>query len=340
MVVLEIVAWAAVVTMAALLVTQLIGWSGVKLAVSLQALTPYVLAPAAPITVAALIAQRWLLGAAAGALVIALVVMCLPVRWSSGQRSAPDGAQRLRLFHGNLLYYNGRTAELGRVVHRLDADVLAFTEYTPTHAGGLYVSPLSQAFPYRIEHPEAKAGGSALWSRFPLTEISPPPAMYQSTAARVDAAGGVTVYVVHPPNPLDHLHHWRDELHGLAGLYDAHDPPAIVIGDLNATYWHPPFRRIQTAGWRDAHRLTGKRFLRLLASRPEVDPSDPAHRPRPRRRFAGRRRRDRRRPSRQRSSRVRRDGGRQPDGAGRASSTFSITSESDGWIHSCFVATS
>ena len=67
MVVLEIVAWAAVVTMAALLVTQLIGWSGVKLAVSLQALTPYVLALAAPITVAALIAQRWLLGAAAGA---------------------------------------------------------------------------------------------------------------------------------------------------------------------------------------------------------------------------------------------------------------------------------
>ena len=193
-------------------------------------------------------------------MVIALVVTCLPVRRSSGQRSAPDGAQRLRLFHGNLLYYNGRTAELGRVVHRLDADVLAFTEYTPTHAGGLYVSPLGQAFPYRIEHPEAKAGGSALWSRFPLTEISPPPAMYQSTAARVDAAGGLTVYVVHPPNPLDHLHHWRDELHGLAGLYDAHDPPAIVIGDLNATYWHPPFRRIQTAGWRDAHQVTGKGF--------------------------------------------------------------------------------
>ena len=126
------------------------------------------------------------------------------------------------------------------------------------HAGGLYVSPLSHSFPFRIEHPESHAGGSALWSRYPLTETSAPPARYQSTAAVVAADGGIEVYVVHPPNPLDHLDDWRAELDGLTRLFAVTRPPAIVLGDFNATYWHPPFRRLQAAGWRDAHHLAGR----------------------------------------------------------------------------------
>ncbi len=165
------------------------------------------------------------------------------------------------MFHGNLLYYNGRTAELARVVARLDADVLAFTEYTLTHAGGLYVSPLGADYPYRIEYPESTAGGSALWSRHPLTEVAPPPALYESTAAVVHVDGGVTVYVVHPPNPLENIRPWRDEIHGLAARFVAgSETPSIVVGDFNATYWHPPFRRLLAAGWRDAHVLAGRGF--------------------------------------------------------------------------------
>ena len=103
------------------------------------------------------------------------------------------------------MYHNGRTADLARAVAAVDADVLAFTEYTFTHAGGMYVSPLANTYPYRIEHPEATAGGSAIWSRYPLAEITAPPALYRSTAAVIEVSGGVELYVVHPPNPLDHL---------------------------------------------------------------------------------------------------------------------------------------
>ena len=256
----------AIAVMAILLVSQLIGWSGSTWIVALQALTPYVLATSLPMALAAILTGRWLLAAAGAAAVGTLLAFCWSVRAPSGQPQAPRGGQRLRVFHGNLLYYNGRTAELTRVLADVGADVLAFTEYTPVHAGGLYVSPLVSSFPFRIEHPEPSAGGSALWSRFPLTEIDGPPALYQSTSALVDVAGGVELYVVHPPNPLEHLAHWLAELNGLAALYGTRQRPAIVTGDLNATYWHPPFRQVRAGGWRDAHQLVGRA---LTASWPD-----------------------------------------------------------------------
>jgi endonuclease/exonuclease/phosphatase (EEP) superfamily protein YafD len=68
------------------------------------------------------------------------------------------------------------------------------------------------------------------------------------------------VYVVHPPNPLENIHPWRDEIHGLARRAAVNDAPCIVVGDFNATFWHPPFRSLFEAGWRDAHVLTGRGF--------------------------------------------------------------------------------
>ena len=257
---LEVVAWAAIAVMAVLLVTQLVGWSASVLIVSLQAITPYVLSLSAPIAVAAVATGRWPLAGAAGAAAVALVVMSRPLRKTTVQPPVAEDARELRVFHGNLLFYNGRTAELARVVAGLDADVLAFTEYTATHAGGLYVSPVAASFPFRIENPDAAAGGSAMWSRYPLAEISATPALYRSTAAVVAFAGGVAVHVIHPPNPLEHLTDWRNELTGLADLPDSSEQPAMVIGDFNATYWHPPFRRLGRAGWRDAHQLAGHGF--------------------------------------------------------------------------------
>ena len=123
----------------------------------------------------------------------------------------------------------------------------------------MYVSPLANGFPFRIEHPESSAGGSALWSRFPLTEIAAPPALYQSTAALVDVAWAAlrctwsthrtrsTTYGTGSPSSTASLR-----------CTEPDGRPAIVVGDLNATYWHPPFRRIQAAGWRDAHHVAGR----------------------------------------------------------------------------------
>ena len=273
MAVVEVLAWVAIAVMAILLVTQAIGWSGARPIVGLQALTPYVLGPSLPIAVVAASTGRWPLAAAGGAVFAALIVLGVPLRRPAGQPTTPSAPPALRVFHGNLLYHNGRTADLARAVAAVDADVLAFTEYTFTHAGGMYVSPLANTYPYRIEHPEATAGGSAIWSRYPIAAITAPPALYRSTAAVIDVSGGVELYVVHPPNPLDHLREWLAELIGLADLYGRPQLPTIVTGDFNATYWHPPFRRIQAAGWRDAHHVAGRAFTASWPSdRPRLPP--------------------------------------------------------------------
>jgi endonuclease/exonuclease/phosphatase (EEP) superfamily protein YafD len=258
-IVVGVLAWAAIAAMAVIVATQLVGWSGTSVIVTLQAATPYALSLSVPIGVAAAIARCWPMVVASTAMTTALVVMSWPLRRRSG-RTPRTGHGTITVFHGNLLYYNGRTAELARVVARLDADVLAFTEYTPTHAGGLYVSPLGADYPYRIEYPESTAGGSALWSRHALTELAAPSALYKSIAATVDVDGGVDVYVVHPPNPLENLGHWHDEIHGLERLVSGNDSRSIILGDFNATFWHPPFRRLLAAGWRDAHVLVGRGF--------------------------------------------------------------------------------
>jgi endonuclease/exonuclease/phosphatase (EEP) superfamily protein YafD len=258
--VLEVLAWTAVAAMLVLLVTQLVGWSRSKLVVTLQAASPYLLALSLPIAVVAVVAGRRVLGTLAAIALAAFVVLCWRLRFAPRQPPAPAGARPLRVFHGNLLYYNGRTAEMARSLATLDVDVLAFTEYTQAHAGGFYVAPFAQQFPFRIERPEPKAGGSSIWSRFPLTQIAAPPAVYLSTAAIVAAPEPVALYVVHPPNPLVDLDDWLGELAGLADLAAAARPPTIVVGDLNATFWHPPFRRLLAAGWRDAHQLAGRGF--------------------------------------------------------------------------------
>jgi endonuclease/exonuclease/phosphatase (EEP) superfamily protein YafD len=258
--VVVVVAWAAVAAMALLVATQLLGWSGHRYVVGLQALTPYVLGSGLPIGVFGAVTGRWLLAGAALAMLAGLVAIWAPLRTPPAQSDIVADAPTLRVFHGNLLFRNGRTVEMARAVAALDADVLAFTEYTDTHAGGLYVAPLVQAFPHRIEHPEHKAGGSALWSRYPLRETVAPAALYSSTAAVVEAPEPLTIYVVHPPNPLDDLQHWRAELERLAELRRTTEPPSIVVGDFNATPWHPPFRRLLAVGWRDAHHLRGRGF--------------------------------------------------------------------------------
>jgi endonuclease/exonuclease/phosphatase (EEP) superfamily protein YafD len=258
--VLEVLAWIAVGSMVLLLVTQLTGWSGSKLVVTLQAASPYLLILSVPIAVAAIVASRWPLAVTAVAVAVVFVAMCWRLLLPRRQPLPPTDGRPLRVFHGNLLYYNGRTAEVARTLAALDVDIVAFTEYTQTHAGGFSVAPFAERFPHRIEHPEEKAGGSAMWSRYPLTEIAAPPATYLSSAAVIATPDPVTLYVVHPPNPLVDLDDWLGELAGLAALSATATPPAIVVGDLNATYWHPPFRRLLGAGWRDAHQAAGRGF--------------------------------------------------------------------------------
>ncbi len=254
-----IAGWIAVAAVAALLVTQYASWTSTREVVALQALTPYLVLPAFPVAALALVARRWSLAGASGAIAVVFVTLCWPLLFPKRQPAVSAGATPVRVFHGNLLYANPRPEDVPRALAALDADVFAFTEYTAEHASIVLASTLAHEYPYRIEYPKPGSGGSAIWSRYPLSEIDAPDLRVRSSAAVVDSPEQVTLFVVHLPSPMASLGEWRDELGRLALLVTA-GAPAMVIGDFNASYWHPQFRDVLDAGWRDAHQMTGRGF--------------------------------------------------------------------------------
>ncbi|WP_116998810.1 endonuclease/exonuclease/phosphatase family protein [Desertimonas flava] len=258
--VVEIAGWAAVAVMVALVVTQIVGWTGHRYVAALQSLVPYVLGLAFPLAAAALVTQRWALAAVAGAVAVALVVMAWPLLRPPAEPAAAHGATPLTVFHANLLYLNTRHEETVDAVTAADADVLAFTEYTPGAAAALHASPLADEYPYRIEYSHPVARGTALWSRYPLSEFRPPETKSAAVLARVESSDPVVVLAVHVTSPLISTDDWSSELRNLdvAPLRDGE--PVVIVGDFNATFWHPRFRALLSNGWRDAHQALGRGF--------------------------------------------------------------------------------
>jgi endonuclease/exonuclease/phosphatase (EEP) superfamily protein YafD len=249
-----------VATLATLLVTQFTGWSHARAVVIVQALAHWVIALTIPVTVVAFITRQWVLGSAGAVVLAAGLGLSQPLLTRPRQRDAATGATPVRVFHSNLLYENKRPTEMIGTLEGVNADVLAFTEYTEAHAALLHDSSISEHYPHRIEHPTTRPGGSAIWSRHPLTEIDSLPSRYPSTTAVIGTAEPFTLYVVHPPSPFITLDGWRRELDELRALHVRRTGPAVVVGDFNADHWHPPFRRLLAAGWRDAHHLLRRPF--------------------------------------------------------------------------------
>lgn len=265
--VLEVAAWALLVVMVALVATQIVGWTGHRLVAALQSLTPYVLGLAFPLAAAALVTRRWAMTGVATAVAIALVVMAWPLLRPPAQAAPAEGATPLRVFHANLLYRNTRYDDIAATVAGLDADVLAFTEYTREAAAALQETPLADDYPHRVEYPRGFAHGTAVWSRYPLTELDPAETRSESVLVRVDAPDPMLVYAVHVTSPLSSMDHWtaehrRLETTELAELVEraGAEEPIVIVGDFNASFWHPRFRDLLNRGWTDAHQALGHGF--------------------------------------------------------------------------------
>lgn len=265
--------WLLAAGMVALLVTQFARWTPRGTATAVQAVTPYLLGAAFPLGAAALVARRWTLSAASLAIAAVFVGLAWPLRFPPSQPDAADGATTLRVFSANLLYSNGRTADVVDVIDGLDVDVVTFSEYTPEHAGTVRASPLADSHRHRVEHPTSSEGGTAIWSRYPITAVPAPASYFDWTAVRVGTPEPVVVMAVHVISPLVSFHRWRYELGELAAVDVGNRVPVVMIGDFNGGYWHPRFRELLDAGWTDAHIVTGDGFSNSWPT--DVEPVPP-----------------------------------------------------------------
>jgi endonuclease/exonuclease/phosphatase (EEP) superfamily protein YafD len=204
----------------------------------------------ATLLAAGLLALRgWKLAAWAAALAVFEAMLVLPLYLGA---EAPDpAAPRLRVVEYNVFHDNPRSAEAARHIAALAPDVVVLLEITPAQ-----LQVFTAALPgwYHVARPREDAFGIAVFTREPpsttrMLELGPP--WMPSIEVTLELAGQtVAVAAVHPPPPVSAAHsETRNELlRAVSSWAAAHQGPALVVGDLNATPWSVAMREILASG--------------------------------------------------------------------------------------------
>ncbi|UVS76659.1 endonuclease/exonuclease/phosphatase family protein [Actinokineospora sp. UTMC 2448] len=250
-----------VLVVVAATVLRLVGVDGDRHTMAALALTPYLTAFAAFITLLALVAGRRALMATALIATVSLGSVLVP-------RSLDDGAhtgdgQRIRVMTANLLVGGADPTTLLTLARDSRVDVLAFQELTPAAVEALDAAGMRRQFPYRVLRAEAGGSGSGIVAKVPLRQIVlVEESVLEQVAVVADLSGPTDVEIL-SVHVLPGVHNagayriWQRELADLPSP-DAGGRPRILAGDFNATLDHAAMTRIIDRGYWDAAELTGE----------------------------------------------------------------------------------
>ena len=132
---LELAAWAVTALMGALAITQAAGVTGAPIVYVVQALTPFLLTPAVPLGVVAMLANRHLLALTNVSIAGALLVLCAPVVFHADPPVIGEDATRLRVAHSNAYFESTLPAAAASTL--LSFGLLALSATPALHAFGL-----------------------------------------------------------------------------------------------------------------------------------------------------------------------------------------------------------
>ncbi|MGA9279308.1 endonuclease/exonuclease/phosphatase family protein [Ilumatobacter sp.] len=254
----ELVGWSAVAGVGTVMLTQAWGIDGFGLVATAQALTPFGIPVVALVAAGAAWRRSHALAVASAAVGISALLLAAPIVFPAGQDEVRADAQGISAASVNLLYSNPSVVPVADELGRLDPDVIAFSEYTLRHEIALGNHELSTRYPYQINDARPLAGGMALWSKYPLGDPAGEADRSRTIAAEVETPdGSLQVIAVHPPTPVHDHDAWKHSLEALADEAAGLDEPTLILGDFNASYWHPAFRSLLDQGFVDAHIADG-----------------------------------------------------------------------------------
>lgn len=255
-----VLCWLAVAPGAAWAAVRLPGLERGALVLAV-AFTPYVAAwTVLPLVLALALRRRW--PAVVAALTALALVGVVAPRALPGDRPAVDGPT-LRLLTANLLAGAGSAETLVELVRRERVDVLALQEFTPRAQADLDRLGLAGLLPHRQLNAEVGTTGSALYARFPLTDVG----LRRNAGFAFSQAYGTLAVPGAPPLRVESAHpaaphapsvvpDWRTDLTA--------QPPAtpdgrlsILAGDFNATLDHALLRDLLATGYVDAADAVG-----------------------------------------------------------------------------------
>jgi endonuclease/exonuclease/phosphatase (EEP) superfamily protein YafD len=259
--VIELIGWLATASAGVLLLTQAVGWNGSTLLAALHALTPFLLAVTIPVAGAASWRKRHPLAITTSFVGLGALLLASPLVFTP-DRPAPDpNGTEVSVAAVNLLFSNPVVFDAADELLIRDADVILFTEYTAEHQAVLRTHPIATSYPHKVERAGLFASGIALWSKYPLAENQRPATVHSTLDILMDGPDGpLRLFGVHPPTPIFTFDGWIADLETFGELGSAATEPTLIVGDFNASYWHPVFRDLLRRGLSDAHTTHGQGF--------------------------------------------------------------------------------
>jgi endonuclease/exonuclease/phosphatase (EEP) superfamily protein YafD len=248
---------------------RVVGFESVIPAVQLLAFTPYVaLASLLPLIVAALSRRVW--PALAAAMVMLVLASLVVPRWLADADTGPAtaGGPALRVLSANLLVGGAQADTIVGLVRTNQVDLVAFQEFTTQAQAALERAGLTDLLPNRVAFPVDGVTGSALYSRYPLTNgafhVHEASGFGQARATlTVPGASPIEVESAHPcpPSGWSRSHCWRADLVDQPAA-TVNGPVRLLMGDFNATLDHAALRRLIATGYRDAADVVGAGYSR------------------------------------------------------------------------------
>ena len=197
--------------------------------------------------------RGWLLAILALTVPMVLHGWWLAPQYAGRVPSPAAGAQPVRILTANLWHGQVGGLKVVAAAKQAHADVLVLEEVRPKQLQVMDNGGLAELWPYRAGTTGVEVSGTMVFSRFALTDIERLPTRLGCWEVTVAAPDGpwrlVAVHTTSPVQPDE----WTSDLDAvLAAAADAD----LVVGDLNATPDHRPFRRLEAVGLRSAAELT------------------------------------------------------------------------------------
>jgi hypothetical protein len=194
-----VLCWTAVLASIGFAVVRIFGLERTWLGHTLIAFTPYVtLLSLVPLLFAVLL-RRW--RAALVALIASFALVCVMIPRAVGSPDSVRGPT-LNVMSSNMRVGGADPNRIVALVRDHQIDVLAIQEYTPAAETALAAAGLDGLLPFAEKQPVAGVGGSAVYSRYPLTDTgyTPLPPYFGQAYATVSVPGAMPVLVtsIHP----------------------------------------------------------------------------------------------------------------------------------------------
>jgi endonuclease/exonuclease/phosphatase (EEP) superfamily protein YafD len=260
-VIVDALGWVITAIVGTLLLTQLLPVWRNRPVIALHSFTLQLM-PLAPLgLVVSIAAQNLLMGIVALVQCAACGVLVNPVFRSRGSKVEVGS---LRVAQANVLFKNeAHASTAARAIAAHDADVVVLTEFAPVHEVP-FEEELGARYEHRVSLPAANAGGIAVWSRIPFVDAATENQLGREAVVVTVCAHDepIRIVAVHPfaPTTRQRLADWVPGIRKAGRLAASPGPPTMIIGDLNASRWHPPLRELLNDGWTDAHEAVGKGF--------------------------------------------------------------------------------